>query len=297
MGDFQLQGAITALVTPFRDGQLDEKALMELVDAQIAGGVSGLVMAGTTGESPTLSDRERVRLFRAVVKRVKGRITVIAGAGSYDTRKACERAKEAQQCGADALLVVTPYYNKPTQNGLFLHYQAVAAASKLPIVLYNVPGRTGVSLAAETVARLAKIPNIVAIKEASGTLELTSRIRSLCDITILSGDDALTLPMMALGAKGVISVASNLIPREISELCREALRGNFEHARRIHERCQGLFRALFLESNPIPVKTALRLLGRTTGELRLPLCPMEPAGEQKLAEEMRRFGLLGGRQG
>jgi 4-hydroxy-tetrahydrodipicolinate synthase len=286
-------GCITALVTPFSKGRVDYKKLLELLDFQISNGVSGIVLCGTTGEGPTITDDEKEKIFRVAVKHNHGRIQLIAGTGSNDTAKTIKLTAMAKKCGMDAALIVTPYYNKPTQQGMFLHFTAVAKAVNLPIILYNVPGRTGVSLAPETVARLSKVKNIVAIKEASGDLKHIARIAKLCMITILSGDDALTYPILCLGGNGVISVGSNIVPADIARMIDLYNEGNFKEAKNLHLKLQPLFKALFIESNPIPVKTAMKMLGVLKhNELRLPLCGMAKPNAAKLKAALKGYGLL-----
>jgi 4-hydroxy-tetrahydrodipicolinate synthase len=286
------KGSIVALVTPFQKGEVDLKAVADLVEWHISEGTQALCPAGTTGESPTLTHDERFRLFRQVVQSSQGRVPVLAGTGTNDTRTSIELTRMAGEAGADGALVVTPYYNKPPQEGLFRHFEAVANAASIPLVLYNVPGRTSVNLVPETVARLAKIAKIVAIKEASGNLEQVTQIRALCDLAILSGDDTLTLPIMALGGVGVISVAGNISPREVAQFCRACESGDFGRARELHVKWSKLFRALFWETNPIPVKTAMKWMGRTTGELRLPLCEMSSESQGRLKVVLQECGLL-----
>jgi 4-hydroxy-tetrahydrodipicolinate synthase len=285
------KGSMAAMVTPFRGGALDAAALREHAAFLLENGTDALVPLGTTGESPTLAAGERADLLRVVIKAARGKAPVVAGTGTNDTRTTIEHTKAAEELGADAVLVVTPYYNKPSQEGLFRHYEAVAASTKLPVCLYNVPGRTGVNLLPETVARLSKIRGIAAIKEASGTVDQAARIRELCDMTVVSGDDALTLAMMEKGATGVISVAANVVPRAIADLCAAASKGDLKKARGLHAKFLPLMEALFLESNPVPVKAALRLMGRGTGEVRPPLCEMSPANEEKLKRVLADFAL------
>jgi len=285
-------GSMVAMVTPFRDGGVDAAALKEHVEFLLKNGTDGLVPLGTTGESPVLTGDERTEILRTVIRAAKGKAPVVAGTGTNDTRTSIELSKGAEALGADALLVVTPYYNKPSQEGLFLHYEAVARATSLPVCLYNVPGRTGVNLLPETVARLAKIRNIVAVKEASGSVEQAAQIHAECDIAVVSGDDALTFPLMMQGATGVISVAANVVPREMADLCAAAAKGDIERARELHLRLLPLMKALFLESNPVPVKAALRLMGRGTGEVRPPLCAMSAANEEKLRRVLADFSLI-----
>jgi 4-hydroxy-tetrahydrodipicolinate synthase len=280
-------GAMVALVTPFSKGKIDLRKLTELVDFQLAAGIDAVVPCGTTGEGPTLSEDEKAAVISAVVRRVRGRVPVVAGAGGNDTRRTMDAVRAAHSAGADAALVVTPYYNRPTQEGLSEHYSAVARAGKLPIIIYNVPSRTGVSLTAETVARLARLKNIIAIKEASGNLDLVGRIVRTTRLSVLSGDDPLTFPIMALGGKGVISVLANIAPAAVRRLIRECVWGNMEAARELHYRLHPLAKAMFVETNPIPVKCAMRLLGRLNGELRLPLTPLGRKSEKSLREILR----------
>ena len=287
----KFQGSIVALVTPFRDGKVDEKKLRELALWHIKEGTNGIVPVGTTGESPTLSHKEHERVIEIIVETAGGKVPVIAGTGSNSTEEAISLTRFAKKTGADAALMVTPYYNKPTQEGLFRHYQKVAGEVSIPIILYNVPGRTGVALSPETVARLSKIPNIVGIKEATGSMDQTSHILSLCGITVLSGDDSLTLPLMALGAKGVISVVANIMPKLNAEMVELALEGNYVKARAIHNRLFGLCRALFFETNPIPVKAAMGHLGLCSSEVRLPLCEISAHNDKLLVEAMKKAGL------
>ena len=279
-------GAIVAIVTPFRNGKLDAKALARLVKLQIREGTNGIVPCGTTGESPTLSFEEHERVIDLVVAAAAGRVPVIAGTGSNNTKEAVVLTRYARKAGADAALVITPYYNKPTQEGLYRHFRAVAEAADLPIVLYNVPGRTGVNLMPETVARLSGIPNIVGVKEASGNLNQVCDILRLVPRTfcVLSGDDGLFFPMLALGAKGVISVASNVAPRPMADLYDSFVMGEISRAREIHFRLWPLFHALFVETNPIPVKTGLAMMKRIREEIRLPLCPMSESNRKLLAK-------------
>lgn len=288
----QLQGVYTALVTPFTNGEVDYAKLRELVELQIAAGVDGIVPVGTTGESPTLTFDEHHKLIDEVIKTADKRCTIIAGTGANSTDEAIELTKHAKAAGADASLQVTPYYNKPTQEGLYRHFSTVADETGLPIVLYNVPGRSGVPIAAETVARLSKNANIVAVKEAAGSAERVSQILDLCDITVLSGDDALTLPMMAVGAKGVISVASNIIPAEMKAMVDAFAAGNVQKALELHLKYYCLFRDQFIETNPIPIKTALAMTGVINEEFRLPLCEISEANRAKLAASLKRCGIL-----
>lgn len=287
----KLEGSIVALATPFTKGKVDEKKIRELVRWHIEQGTNGIVPCGTTGESPTLSHEEHERVIEIVVESVAGRVPVIAGTGSNSTDEAISLTRFAKKIGADAALMVTPYYNKPTQEGLYRHYEAVAKAVEIPIILYNVPGRTGVALSPETVARLHKIPTIVGIKEATGSMDQASHILSLCDITVLSGDDSLTLPLMSLGAKGVISVIANILPRKSSLMVEAFLKGDLAKAKKIHYELFPLCRALFFETNPIPVKTAMGLMGLCSSEVRLPLCPIGEDNKKKLIAAMKDCGL------
>ena len=286
-------GTLVALATPFADGQIDWKRLDELVDFQLAQGTEGIVPMGTTGESPTLSHPEHERVIEAVVKRVAGKVPVVAGTGSNSTSEAVRLTQFARKVGADASLQVNPYYNKPTQQGLYEHFKAVADESGLPIVLYNIPGRCGIALSVETICRLAEIKNIVAIKEATGILDVSSEISASCDLTILSGDDSLTLPIMAVGGKGVISVAANIVPKEVGKLTSAMLAGEIAKATAQHKKLFKLFKALFIETNPIPVKTALAMMGKCNEEFRLPMCRMAAANKEKLTKLLKEYGLIG----
>ncbi len=287
----KFHGSLVALVTPFKNGKLDEKTLAKLVRRHIEAGTHGIVPVGTTGESPTLSFKEHERVIKIVVEAAHHEVPVIAGTGANSTDEAIYLTKFAKKAGADASLSVTPYYNKPTQEGLYRHYKAIAENANLPIILYNVPGRTGVSLSPETVARLAEIKNIVAIKEATGSMDQTSHILSLCDITVLSGDDSLTLPLLSLGAKGVISVIANILPEDTAKMVNAYFEGDHIKAKELHYKMFPLCRALFVETNPIPVKRAMKLLGICSDELRLPLCPMKESNEKILVKAMKDYGL------
>jgi 4-hydroxy-tetrahydrodipicolinate synthase len=284
------QGALTALITPFRSGgrEVDYDRLTQQVEFQITKGIDGLVPVGTTGESPTLSHEEHRKVVEHVVKVANKRVKVIAGTGSNATSEALELTRHAASVGADGALMVNPYYNKPTQEGLYRHFIAVADAVKIPIVLYNIPGRTGITMTPQTVARLNKHANIVAIKEATGSLDIASEIASLCPITILSGDDSLTLPLMSIGGKGIISVLSNLIPDRVKAMTHAALSNRWDEARRMHVELFPLFKGMFVETNPIPIKTAMAMVGRDTGELRLPLCELSDANRQGLEQLLRQ---------
>lgn len=285
-------GAYTALVTPFRNGEIDERALRGMIEFQIQGGISGLVPCGTTGEAATMTIAEHNRVVDIVIEQAMGRVPVIAGTGSNDTRCAIDHTVHAARSGAAAALVVVPYYNKPTQEGMYRHFAAVAEATDLPIVLYNVPGRTGVNLAPETVLRLAEIPSIAGIKEASGSLDQVSQIAlgAPAGFTILSGDDSLTLPIMAVGGHGAISVVSNIVPDTVSALIQAARAGDYVTALGVHQRLFDLSRAMFLENNPTAVKTAAAMLGLCGGELRLPLTELAETNRHKLAAALREWG-------
>lgn len=289
-----IKGSIVAIVTPFKEGKFDEKAFSELIEWHISKGTNGIVPCGTTGESATLDYEEHYRVIEVAVKVVNKRIPVIAGTGANSTDETIMITKKAKELGADAALLVAPYYNKPTQEGLYRHYKAVAEAVDIPIVLYNVPGRTAVNILPTTVARLAEVKNIVAIKEATGDMKQVSEIIRLCGerITVLSGDDFTTLTLLALGGKGVISVTANIAPHEVSEMCRLWEEGSIEEARRLHFRLEPLNSAMFIETNPIPVKTALSMMGRIREEFRLPLCEMSEANKEKLRKTLSDFGLL-----
>ena len=288
----KFQGVYTALVTPFRNGQIDTDALNRLVDEQVAAGVAGIVPVGTTGESPTLTYEEHEQVIRMVVARAQGKCQIIAGTGANCTREAIEMTKRAKEDGADATLQVTPYYNKPTQEGLYRHFSEVADKGGLPVVLYNVPGRAGVPIAETTVARLSKNPMIAAIKEAGGSVDRVSAIKDLCDITILSGDDSLTLPMMAVGAEGIISVASNIIPADMVKMVSAFANGDLQTAMELHRRYYCLFRDQFVETNPIPIKAAMAMAGMIAEEYRLPLCELGEGNRAKLEASLKRCGIL-----
>jgi 4-hydroxy-tetrahydrodipicolinate synthase len=284
-------GAITALVTPFADNKLDEAHLKKNIEHQIASGISALVPVGTTGESPTLDFDEHERVIEITVAAAAGRVPVIAGTGANATPEALRLQRHAKEVGAAAGLSVNPYYNKPSQEGLYRHYMTIADAVDLPIVLYNIPGRSGINLAPATVARLAKHPNIVAIKEASGSVDQATEIRSLCPITILSGDDGLTLPLMSIGASGVISVLSNLLPAHVVQLVNLFKTGHVADAAALHTKFFPLIKPLFADGNPAGIKWAMRLAGTDTGELRLPLVEPTDATKAALAKEVAAWGL------
>jgi 4-hydroxy-tetrahydrodipicolinate synthase len=289
------RGSIVALVTPFdAEGRLDEKALAELVAWHVEQGTDGIVPCGTTGESATLSHDEHRRVVEIAVEAAGGRVPVIAGTGSNATAEAIELTRDAKRAGADAALLITPYYNKPTQEGLYRHFKAVAEAVDLPQVLYNVPGRTAVSLAPETVERLCGVENVVAIKEATGSVQVTGEIARRCGdrLTILSGDDFANLGLLAMGAAGAISVTANVAPRDMGALFDAWDRGDLPEARRLHYRLLPLHEVMFLESNPIPVKTALGLMGRIDPALRPPLCELGEAARPRLKAALADYGLI-----
>jgi len=289
-----LQGAITAIVTPFKDGKLDEGAYRELIEFQIKGGINGIVPCGTTGESATLSHEEHKRVVEACVDQVKKRVPVVAGSGSNNTAEALELTKHAQTAGADYALLITPYYNKPTQEGLYQHFKTIANGTSIPIVVYNVPSRTSVNLLPETVARLAEFKNIVAIKEATGDLKQCAKIVELCGdkIALISGDDFTVLPLLAIGGRGVISVVSNVAPQDMSGMCAAFFKGDLATAQMLHYKMWPLMEAMFYETNPTPAKTALKMMGKITGEVRQPLCPLSPANEDKLRQVLQKYGLI-----
>ena len=289
-----LTGAMTALVTPFRGGEVDTRALEALVEAQIAGGIDALVPCGSTGEAATLTHEEHLAVVRAVVRVARGRVPVIAGTGSNSTAEAIRLTRGAEEAGADAALLISPYYNRPTQDGIYRHYAAVADASGLPLILYNIPGRTGSNITPDTIARLARLPNIAGVKEASGNLAQVLEIidESGPDFGIYSGDDILTLPIMAAGGHGVIAVGANLMPRAYVELTDALLAGDLERARMQNHRLLPLIMALTLEVNPIPVKTALAMMGQCADEFRLPLTPMSPGARVRLEDVLREYELV-----
>jgi 4-hydroxy-tetrahydrodipicolinate synthase len=283
-----------ALITPFRNGKVDEQALCDLIEWQIASGTHGLVPCGTTGESATLTYEEHNRVIEVTVEAARRRVPVIAGTGSNSTDEAIVLTRHAKEVGADAALLISPYYNKPTQEGLYQHHKAVAEAVDLPQILYNIPGRTAVNMTPQTVARLAKLRNIVGIKEGAGSLQQVSEIVSLCGdgLTVLSGDHALTLPMLAVGAKGVITVTANIAPAEMAAMVEAWENGDAAKARALHYKLYPLFQVLFVETNPIPVKHAVALMGKAVAEFRLPLCPMAQDNLDKLAQVMKEYGLI-----
>jgi 4-hydroxy-tetrahydrodipicolinate synthase len=287
-------GAMVALITPFADGEIDFETLDELLDFQIENGIDAIVPVGTTGESPTLSHAEHKQVIERVVKTVGGSVPVIAGAGSNSTAEAIELTDFSKKVGADATLQVCPYYNKPTQEGFYQHFSSIAEEVDLPIVLYNIPGRCGgTGLTAETVARLAELDNIVAIKEASGRLDMASEIAAICDITIISGDDSLTLPMAAVGGKGVISVVANIVPTDVKAMTDLILQGDFVSALKWHKKLFALSKNLLsLATNPIPIKAAMAMLNMASEELRLPLTPLDDKSKTALRQTLVEYGLL-----
>ena len=287
-------GAFTAIVTPFKNGQVDEKSLKNLMRFGMDGGVSGFIPCGTTGESPTLSHDEHNRVVELTVKEVAGQVKVIAGTGSNSTDEAISLTKHAKKFGADAALLVSPYYNKPTQEGLYKHFAAVAEAVDIPLVLYNIQGRTGVNIENSTVQRLSRIPNIVGVKEASGSILQMSEVIRLCspEFDVLSGDDQMTFPLMALGGKGVISVVTNIIPDKISALVKHMLAGQIDKARTIHFEIFELCQTMFVETNPIPIKVALGLMGKIEPDFRLPLCAPSAANLEKIRTALSKLNLI-----
>jgi 4-hydroxy-tetrahydrodipicolinate synthase len=288
-------GTYTALVTPFHNGQVDGDALTRLVKAQVRGGVDGVVPVGTTGESPTVDYEEHIEIIASSVHAAAGKIKVVAGTGGNSTEEAIYLTREAERVGADASLQVAPYYNKPTQEGLFQHFKAVARRTRLPIILYSIPGRCGIEIGVDTVKRLASAcQNIVGIKEAGGDADRVSKLRAALGpkFTILSGDDSLILPFMSVGAQGVISVASNLIPKEVARMVRLFAKGDAAAARKLHERYYPLFKDLFIETNPVPVKAALAMMNLVHEEYRLPLVPMTAANRAKLKKTLKTCGVI-----
>jgi len=290
------QGAITAIVTPFHQGKVDEEAFSKLIEWQINEGIDGIVPCGTTGESSTLDYDEHIRVIEIAINTVNGRVPVIAGTGANSTDETVMLTRKAKKLRADGALLVTPYYNKPTQEGLYRHYQEVARQIDIPVILYNVPGRTSLNMLPATVARLAKdYKNIVGIKEASGSMQQVSQIISLCgqeEFSVISGDDFTTLPLLALGGKGVISVVANIVPAKVAAMCKAWLTGQHDEAKQIHYGLDPLNHAMFIETNPIPVKTALHLMGKIQEEFRLPLCEMSPGNKQALNKILLEKGLL-----
>lgn len=291
----QFKGAYTALVTPFSNGSIDEEAYRQLIEWQVESGINGVVPCGTTGESATMSHDEHKQVIRICVDQVKGRVPVLAGAGSNNTAEAVELTRFAKEAGADGALLITPYYNKPTQEGLYQHFKRIAAEVSMPFVLYNVPGRTGVNLLPATVARLFKdLPDVIGIKEATGDLNQVSQVLEFCgpDIQVLSGDDFTVLPLLSVGGCGVISVVSNILPAQMSAMCRAWFEGDIASARNLHYELASYSRMMFVETNPIPVKTALAMMGRIKLELRLPLVPMSADNTAKLQHFLKDKGLI-----
>ena len=289
------QGSIVALVTPFRNGKVDEAKLRELVEFHAKHGTDAIVPCGTTGESPTLSHDEHKRVVEIVVEAARGRMPIIAGAGSNSTAEAIDLTAHAKQAGATGALIVNPYYNRPTQEGLYRHFRAVAEAVEIPIIVYNIASRTAVNVETDTLARLVKdCPNIVGVKEASGSLDQMTQVILACgpDFSVLSGDDVLTLPLLAVGGRGVISVIANLVPRETAEMTHAALAGDWKLARDLHLRLFPLSRAMFIETNPIPVKEAMAMMGMIEPEYRLPMCRMSEGNRQRLKAVLEQSNLL-----
>ena len=290
----QFAGLTVALITPMRDGEVDYKALEALVDFQVQAGTHCLAPMGTTGECPTVDHEEHERVISTVVQRAAGKIRVMAGTGSNCTREAIRLTHYAAKAGADGALMVGPYYNKPTQEGYYQHFKAVGDAVGLPIVLYNIPGRTASNILPETIARLAEHPAIVAIKEATGLLDQASQIIATTNLTLLSGDDSLTLPLMSVGGRGVVSVVGNIVPQDMLALVKAAMENRYDEARRLHYKLYNLARDLLgIATNPIPLKTAMKLLGRDTGDVRLPLCALDEAGVSRVRQALQSYGLIG----
>jgi len=287
-------GSMVALVTPFKAGQVDWKSLEALVEFHVANGTHGIVPCGTTGESATLSHQEHDDVIKAVIKTVAKRVPVIAGTGSNSTDEAVRLTREAEKSGADGALMISPYYNRPTQEGIFQHYKKVASEVGIPIIVYNIPGRTGSKIGPETLARMSEIKNIVGVKEATGSVDQAIDVIRLCgeNFAVYSGEDTLTFSLMSLGGKGVISTVANIVPKEMSQLAEACLKGDWEKGRDLQFKLIPLIHAVFLETNPIPIKTALAQMGKCTGELRLPLTPMSEGNLKKLRQSMTEFGLL-----
>ncbi len=289
------QGSIVALVTPFENGHVNEAKIRELVEFHVAHGTDGIVPCGTTGESPTLSHEEHRRVIEIVVEAARGRLAVIAGTGSNCTREAIELTRHAKAIGADGALLVNPYYNKPTQEGLYQHFRAIAEAVDIPLLVYNIAGRTAVNVETDTLARLARdCRNIVGVKEASGSLDQMTQVILACgpEFSVLSGDDNLTLPLMSVGGRGVISVIANIVPKETAEMTHAALEGDWKRARELHLRLFPLARAAFIETNPIPIKEAMAMAGMIAPEFRLPMCRMAEANRERLRAVLRQYGLV-----
>lgn len=289
-----IQGAMVAIVTPFRNGEVDEAGLRRLIDHQIENGTRGIVPCGTTGESATLTFAEHERVIEITVEHVAGRVPVVAGTGSNNTEEAIRLTRHAKKAGADGVLMICPYYNKPTQEGLFRHFEKVAATVDIPIVMYNIPGRTAVNMEPDTMARLAKIPNIIGVKEAAGNMKQITDIIALCgkDFIVVSGEDYLTYPLLCVGGQGVISVVSNVAPAEMQALCDLHFQGKQQEALALYYRLLPLCHGLFIETNPAPVKAALKMMGLIeSDEVRLPLVPMSAASQEKLRKVLVQFGL------
>ena len=286
------KGSFVALITPFKDGRIDEKKFRELIEFQIDKGIDGLVPCGCTGEAATMNMSEQKKLMKIAVETSGRRIPVVAGTGSNNTSEAVELTSYAKKAGCDGALIITPYYNKPTPEGQYRHYKEIAESVDIPIMLYNVPSRTGISLLPETIARLSEIDNIVAVKEAAGSVQQVVDILSLCDITVMSGDDSMTLPFMSVGATGVVSVVANIIPNKVHELVKTYLDGEHENSKMIHYEILDLCKAMFIETNPIPVKTAAGMMGLADAEWRLPLCEMSVENEEKLEKVLKRYKLI-----
>jgi len=288
------EGSMVALVTPFKKGKVDDKKLAELVGFHIKNGTSGIIPCGTTGESATLSYEEHERVIEVVIEAADKKIPVIAGTGSNSTAEALMLTRHAKKAGADASLQVSPYYNRPTQEGLYRHFKTIAEEVDLPMIVYNIASRTGVNIEPETMARISKVKNIAGVKESSGSLEQMSRIRYLCGdkFNLISGDDALTLPLLAIGGTGVISVVNNIVPRDVADMVAKFKKGDLEGARKLHYKLLPLIKAIFIETNPIPVKTAMSLMGMIEQDLRLPLCSRSEANLEKLKEVLKDYGLL-----
>jgi 4-hydroxy-tetrahydrodipicolinate synthase len=289
------QGAMVAIVTPFKDGRVDEAALRQLIEFQIANGTHGIVPCGTTGESATLSFKEHERVVEITIEQVNKRVPVIAGTGSNNTEEAVRLTMHAKEAGADGALMISPYYNKPTQEGLYRHFKKVADSVDIPIIVYNIPGRTAVNMEPDTIARLARIDNIVGVKEATGSMKQITDIVAKCgsDFDVLSGEDYITFPLLCVGGKGVISVVSNVAPRDMADLCNLFLEGRFEEAQRLYYKLLPLCHALFYETNPAPVKAALAMMKKiSSDEVRLPLVPMSDANRERLRKDLQNYGLI-----
>jgi 4-hydroxy-tetrahydrodipicolinate synthase len=292
----KIEGAITAMVTPFKNGEVDYEGLKQNVLFQIKNGISGLVPLGTTGESPTISDDEREQIIKTVVATAAKKVPVIVGTGTNSTEHSIKLSREAEKLGADAVLVVSPYYNKPTQEGLYRHFKAIAESISIPVVVYNIMGRTGVNIETPTLLRMSQVKGIIAVKEASGNLAQMMDVLDQLPKTfsVVSGDDNLTLPLLSIGGRGVISVVSNLLPRKVSDLCAAGMKGDFATARKIHFELLPIFKAAFIETNPIPIKAAMDMAGMPAGPVRMPLCEMQPANFDKLKAVLVKMGVVKG---